>query len=155
VSDEQLREKLAGKLRYDRVGYGITFDSINLGVQNGVVTLTGSVLDEPSHASALSIVANTPGVKNVVDNVQVQPVSPMDDDLRIRLARAIYGDPSLQKYWIDPQKPIRIVVNGGHVTLAGVVDNKMDRQIAEMRAKQVPNIFSVDDKLVVANQQAR
>ena len=155
VSDTQLREKLAEKLRYDRVGYGITFDSINLGVQNGVVTLTGSVLDEPSHASAMAIVANTPGVKNVIDNVQVQPASPMDDDLRIRLARAIYGDPSLQKYWIDPQKPIRIVVDRGHVTLAGVVDNKMDKQIAEMRAKQVPNVFSVDDKLVVANQQPR
>lgn len=155
VTDAQLREKLADKLRYDRVGYGIAFDSINLGVQNGVVTLTGSVLDEPSHASAVAIVANTPGVKNVIDNVQVQPASPMDDDLRIRLARAIYGDPSLQKYWMDPQKPIRIVVNGGHVTLAGVVNNQMDKQIAEMRAKQVPNVFSVNDQLVVANQQPR
>jgi len=155
VSDAQLREKLADKLRYDRVGYGITFDSINLGVQNGIVTLSGSVLDEPSRASALAIVANTPGVKNVIDNVQVQPASPMDDDLRIRLARAIYGEPSLQKYWLDPQKPIRIVVDRGHVTLAGVVDNQMDKQIAEMRAKQVPNVFSVDDKLVVANQQPR
>jgi len=155
VSDAQLREKLADKLRYDRVGYGITFDSINLGVQNGIVTLSGSVLDEPSRASALAIVANTPGVKNVIDNVQVQPASPMDDDLRIRLARAIYGEPSLQKYWLDPQKPIRIVVDRGHVTLAGVVDNQMDKQIAEMRAKQVSNVFSVDDKLVVANQQPR
>ena len=94
-------------------------------------------------------------MKNVIDNVQVQPASPMDDDLRIRLARAIYGEPSLQKYWLDPQKPIRIVVDRGHVTLAGVVDNQMDKQIAEMRAKQVPNVFSVDDKLVVANQQPR
>jgi hyperosmotically inducible periplasmic protein len=155
VSDAQLREKLADKLRYDRVGYGITFDSINLGVQNGVVALSGSVLDEPSRASALAIVAGTPGVKNVIDNIQVQPASPMDDDLRIRLARAIYGDPALQKYWLDPQKPIRIVVDRGHVTLAGVVDNQMDKQIAETRAKQVPNVFSVDDKLVVANQQPR
>lgn len=155
ISDAQLREKLADKLRYDRVGYGIAFDSINLGVQNGLVTLSGSVLDEPSHASALAIVANTPGVKNVIDNIQVQPASPMDDDLRIRLARAIYGDPALQKYWLDPQKPIRIVVDRGHVTLEGVVDNQMDKQIAEMRAKQVPNVFSVDDKLVVANQQPR
>ena len=155
VPDAQLREKLADKLRYDRVGYGIAFDAINLGVQNGVVTLNGSVLDEPSHASALAIVANTPGVKNVVDNIQVQPASPMDDDLRISLARAIYGDPSLQKYWMDPQKPIRIVVDRGHVTLYGVVNNQMDKQLAEMRAKQVPNVFSVDDKLVVANQQPR
>ena len=155
VSDAQLREKLADKLRYDRVGYGITFDSINLGVQNGIVTLSGSVLDEPSHASALAIVENTPGVKGVVDNIQVQPASPMDDDLRIRLARAIYGEPTLQKYWLDPQKPIRIVVDRGHVTLAGVVDNQMDKQIAETRAKEVPNVFSVDNKLVVANQQPR
>jgi hyperosmotically inducible protein len=155
VSDAELREKLADKLRYDRAGYGIAFNAINLGVKDGIVTLKGSVLDEPARASALAIVDNTPGVKGVVEELNVQPASPFDDDLRIRLARKIYGDPALQKYWLDPQKPIRIVVDRGHVTLYGVVDNKMDKQIAEMRAREVPNVFSVDDKLVVAGQETR
>ena len=75
----------------------------------------------------------------------------MDDDIRIRVARAIYGNGSLSKYALDPQKPIRIVVDNGHVTLYGVVENQMDKQIAEQQAKSVPNVFSVDDKLMVAS----
>src|SRR5205814_10366216 len=92
----------------------------------------------------------TPGVKVVIDNSQVQPTSDFDDELRIRLAQAIYGHPALQKYAMNPEAPIRIVVNNGHVTLTGVVDSQMDKQIAETQAKSVPNVFSVDDKLVVA-----
>ena len=86
----------------------------------------------------------------VVDNINVLPTSPMDDDIRLSVARAIYGNSTLSKYAIDPQKPIRIVVDNGHVTLYGVVDNQMDKQIAEMQAKSVPNVFSVDNKLMVA-----
>ena len=155
VSDSELRNKLADKLRYDRVGYGIAFNALNLDVNNGVVTIGGNVRDYPSRDSALAIVASTPGVKEVVDNITVAPTSPFDDDLRIKLARAIYGQPSLQKYAIDPQAPIRIVVNNGHVTLYGVVDSQMDKTIAETQAKSVPGVFSVDDKLVVANQQPK
>jgi osmotically-inducible protein OsmY len=76
----------------------------------------------------------------------------MDDDIRIRVARAIYGNPALTRYANDPQAPIRIVVENGHVTLYGVVDSQMDKQIAETQAKSVPNVFSVDNKLVIAGQ---
>lgn len=150
VPDEQLRQQLADKLRYDRVGYGIAFNAIALGVQNGVVTLSGDVRDYPARDSALAIAETTLGVKEVVDNINVLPTSPMDDDIRIRVARAIYGNSTLSKYALDPQKPIRIVVENGHVTLYGVVDSQMDKQIAAMQAKSVPNVFSVDDKLMVA-----
>jgi hyperosmotically inducible protein len=153
VSDQQLQSVLANKMRYDRIGYGIVFNSLTLGVQNGIVTVGGSVHDYPSRDSALAIVETTPGVRGVVDNIQVQPTSNFDDELRIRLARAIYGQPSLQKYAMDPQAPIRIVVNNGHVTLNGVVDSQMDKQIAETQAKSVPGVFSVDDQLVVAQKQ--
>ena len=153
VSDAQLQNELADKLRYDRIGYGVVFNSLTLGVQNGNVTVGGSVHDYPSRDSALAIVETTPGVRGVVDNIQVQPVSQFDDALRIRLARAIYSQPSLQKYAIDPQAPIRIVVNNGHVTLSGVVDSQMDKQIAETQAKSVPGVFSVDDQLIVAQKQ--
>lgn len=152
VSDQQLQSQLADKLRYDRVGYGIAFNALGLNVQNGVVTVSGDVIDYPSRDSALSIIETTPGVKDVVDNINVLPVSPMDDDIRLRVARAVYGNPELTKYAMDPQKPIRIVVQNGHVTLYGVVDTQMDKQLAETQAKSVPNVFSVDDKLVVAGQ---
>ncbi len=150
AADDQLRQQLAEKLRYDRVGYGNAFNAIALNVQNGVVTLNGDVRDYPARDSAIAIAETTPGVKEVVDNVNVLPTSPFDDDIRLRVARAVYGNSTLSKYALDPQKPIRIVVDNGHVTLYGVVDSQMDKHIAEQQAKSVPNVFSVDDKLMVA-----
>src|SRR5579863_1908574 len=104
----------------------------------------------PDRESALAIVATTAGVKDVVDEIAVAPVSIMDDNLRIRLAGAIYGDPTLKKYAIDPQAPIRIVVENGHVELAGAVLNDLDRQIAFTRANLVPGVFSVTNHIAVA-----
>ncbi len=155
VPDGQLQETLANKLRYDRVFQGIMFNALALKVEGGVVTVSGDVIDYPSRDSALAIVETTAGVKDVVDEINVLPTSQFDDDLRIRIARAIYGYPALRKYGLDPQKPIRIVVENGHVTLYGVVDSKMDKQIAETQAKSVPNVFSVDDRLVVGNQNGK
>ena len=151
VPDQQLQQEIADKLRYDRVSLGSTFNAFGLKVQNGVVTVQGDVRDYPARDSALSIVETTPGVKEVIDNINVLPTSPMDDDIRLRVARAIYGHPSLSRYAIDPQRPIRIVVDNGHVTLYGIVDNQADKTIAETQAKSVPNVFSVDDKLMVAS----
>jgi osmotically-inducible protein OsmY len=151
VPDDQLQKELADKLRYDRVGYGNAFNNLALNIQNGVVTVSGDVRDYPARDSAIAIAETTPGVKEVIDGINVLPLSPMDDDIRLRVARAIYGHPTLSKYAMDPQKPIRIVVENGHVTLYGVVDSTMDKQIAEIQAKSVPNVFSVDDKLMVAS----
>jgi len=150
ASDAELKEKLADKLRYDRVGYGILFNNLTLNVQNGVATIGGQVHDYPSRDSALAVAETMPGVKDVVDNIEVLPTSIMDDDLRIRVARAIYGNNVLSRYAMDPQKPIRIVVDNGHVSLYGVVDSAMDKQIAVTQAKSVPNVFSVDDHLMIA-----
>jgi len=152
VPDQQLQQRLADKLRYDRVGYGIAFNALGLNVQNGVVTVQGDVRDYPARDSALSIIETTSGVKDVVDNINVLPTSPMDDDIRLRVARAIYGNTALSRYANDPAKPIRIIVENGHVTLYGVVDSQMDKQIAETQARSVPNVFSVENKLVVAGQ---
>ena len=147
--DAELQDKLADKLRYDRIGYGIMFNALTLKVDNGVVTVGGDVHDYPSRDSALAIIETMPGVKDVIDNINVLPTSGFDDDLRIRIARAIYGSPTLKKYALDPQKPIRIIVDNGHVTLAGVVDSAMDKQIAESQARSVGGSFSVDNQLVV------
>src|SRR5207249_10217758 len=123
-----------------------------LDVKNGNVALGGEVRTDVDRASAVSIVENTPGVKNLVENIKVAPASFHDDDLRIKIARAIYGHPALQKYALDPQAPIRIVVDQGHVTLFGVVDSQTDKQIAEVQAKTVPGAFIVDDNLVVSSR---
>jgi hyperosmotically inducible periplasmic protein len=151
VSDVALRDKLAKGLAYDRVGYGTTaFNDVTIGVQNGVVTLGGTVYGPPDKDSALGLIANTPGVKDIVDELKVAPVSPMDDQLRLALARAIYGAPQLQKYAIDPAKPIRITVVNGQVTLSGIVDTKMDRDVAGIRANSVPGTFKITNNLQVA-----
>jgi osmotically-inducible protein OsmY len=152
VSDAELRETLANKLRYDRVGYGVVFNNLTVGVENGAVTIGGKVRDYPDRSSAIAIVETTPGVKDVSDEIDVAPVSIFDDELRVRLARAIYGHSGLQKYALDPQAPIRIVVENGRVELAGVVLNKGDRQIAYSQASSVPGVFSVENKLMVASE---
>ena len=154
VPDSQLQQKLAKKLAYDRVGYyDNAFNYIALNVKDGVVTLTGDTLFDVPKDSALAIVARTPGVKDVVDDVTVLPVSGFDDSIRMRTARAIYRDSVLGRYASDPVDPIRIVVDNGHVTLYGTVQSAMDKTIAGMRANAVPGAFSVENKLVV-NQRA-
>ena len=154
VPDSQLQQKLAKKLAYDRVGYyDNAFNYIALNVKDGVVTLTGDTLFDVPKDSALAIVARTPGVKDVMDDVTVLPVSGFDDSIRIRTARAIYRDSVLGRYASDPVDPIRIVVDNGHVTLYGMVQSAMDKTIAGMRANAVPGAFSVENKLVV-NQRA-
>ncbi len=155
VEDAQLRETLADKLRYDRAGYGIVFNSLTVAVENGAVTVGGKVRDYPDRDSAIAIIETTPGVKDVIDEIDVAPVSGVDDELRLRLARAVYGHSSLQKYALDPQAPIRIVVENGHVELSGVVLNNADSQIAYAQARSVPGIFSVKNYLMVAPKSGK
>ena len=152
VADDDVRENLATKLRYDRAGFGIVFNNLGVDVNNGVVTIAGNVRDYADRDSALAIVSTTAGVKEVVDEIDVAPVSINDDRLRVQLARAIYGDTNLKKYAIDPQAPIRIIVENGHVELAGVVLNDMDRQLAYTRANLVPGVFSVKNSLSTASE---
>ena len=153
VSDDQLKAKLAEKLAYDRVGYGTTpFNAIGIGVQNGVVTLGGHAYSYPDKDSALALVSTYPGVKDVVDDIEVDPTSIMDDQTRLAVARAVYGYPSLNKYAMDPAKPIRISVQNGNVGLYGVVDSQADKDAAALRANGVPNVFSVKNYLQVAGQ---
>jgi hyperosmotically inducible protein len=150
VPDDQLQQKLTKKLAYDRVGYSDnTFNYLAINIKDGVVTLTGDAVYDVPMDSAMDIVARTPGVKDVVNDVKVLPVSMFDDSLRIRTARAIYRDSVLGRYGSDPVHPIRIVVDNGHVTLYGSVASSMDKTIAGVRASGVSGAFSVDNKLVV------
>jgi len=155
VSDAALTEKLAKKLRYDRVGYGIMFNNLAVDVRDGAATVSGHVRDYADRNSALAIVETTPGVKGLFDEIEVAPPSGFDDELRLRMASAIYGHSALTRYALDPQKPIRIVVDRGQVELHGVVDTQLDKQIALAQARSVPGAFAVEDRLFVAADQAK
>jgi hyperosmotically inducible periplasmic protein len=153
VSDAALFQKLGKGLTYDRVGYGTTvYNSITLQVHDGIATIGGVVYGPADKDSAIGLVANTPGVKGIVDNLQVAPVSPMDNRIRIAERNAIYGAPQLNRYAIDPAKPIRITVVNGHVTLTGMVSSQSDKDVAGIRANGVPGVFSVQNNLQVAGQ---
>jgi hyperosmotically inducible protein len=102
-------------------------------------------------SDAENAVKHIEGVEKVDNQIEVLPPSPTDDRIRLALYRAIYGYPALEKYALGVQKPIRIIVNNGHVTLEGVVDNETDKNIAGLRAKGVPGTFSVDNHLQVVS----
>jgi hyperosmotically inducible periplasmic protein len=150
VSDAQLQEKLAKKLRYDRVGYyDNAFNYLTIGVNDGVATVGGETMNDVGRDSALAIVQRMPGVKDVIDDVKISPASPFDDNIRLNTLRALYRDPVLGKYATDPVAPIRIVVDNGKVGLYGAVDSAMDKQIAGIRANEVFGAFRVENHLTV------
>jgi osmotically-inducible protein OsmY len=152
LPDSALEAKLVKAISYDRVGYGTTpFNAISVRVQDGTATLSGHAYGPVDASSALALAASTPGVKNVVNEVRVDPLSMMDDRSRLQLFRTIYGFPTLSKYAVDPAKPIRISVQNGNVTLYGVVNSQMDKDVAGIRANSVPGIFKVTNDLKVAS----
>jgi osmotically-inducible protein OsmY len=152
VSDQELQTKLTKKLAYDRIGYGNTFNAIAVSVDHGVVTVSGHARTDVDKDSALDLIAATPGVKGVTSEIEVDPVSLMDNQTRMAVATAIYGYASLNKYAIDPAKPIRISVQNGNVELYGTVDSQSDKDAAFIRANGVFGVFSVKNYLQVAGQ---
>jgi hyperosmotically inducible protein len=129
--------------------YFDVFDNLAYKVDGYNVTLYGQVTRDTLKSDAEKAVRGIEGVEKVDNQVEVLPGSPMDDRLRIRLYRAIYGYGPLERYAMPVVKPIRIVVKNGHVTLEGVVDNEGDKNLAGLRANGVSGIFSVTNNLQV------
>lgn len=127
------------------------FDNIEYQVNGNTVTLLGQVVLPTLKSDAENVVKHIEGVQHVDNKIEVLPTSPMDDRLRMSLFHAIYGYPALEKYAMGVQKPIRIIVKNGHVTLEGIVDSDADKNMAGMRANTVPGIFSVDNHLHVGS----
>ncbi len=152
VPDVELMAKLERKLYYDRIGYDNVFNFVDVSVKDGVATLSGETRTDVGRDSAVDLVNRTPGVKDVVNNVRVAPASIFDDQIRRSALRAIYRDPVLNRYAIDPALPIRIVVDNGNLTLYGTVLNSMDKQVAGIRAGQIFGVFKVQNNLEVAKQ---
>jgi hyperosmotically inducible protein len=152
VPDAQLAAQLDHKLYFDRIGYDNEFNFVTVTVKDGVTTVSGETRTEVGRDSALDLVNRMPGVKDVVNDIRVSPVSIFDDGIRLRALRAIYHDSVLSRYASDPAAPIRIVVSNGKLSLYGTVENTMDKQIAGMRANQISGVFSVSNNLVVAKR---
>lgn len=149
---QKAEERIQKEVRHQLVmlPYLNVFDNLAYKVDGYNVTLYGQVTHDTVKSDAEKAVKSIEGVEKVDNQIEVLPVSPMDDRLRIRLYRAIYGYDPLQRYALPVIKPIRIIVKNGHVTLEGVVDNEADKNMAGLRANGVSQVFSVTNNLRVA-----
>ncbi len=148
------QQRIAKEVRHELImlPYVSVFDNLAYKVDGYNVTLAGTVTRPSIKSDAENVVKKIEGVEKVDNQIEVLPPSPMDDRLRLRLYRAIYGFPSLQKYDMPVVKPIRILVKGRRVTLEGVVDSESDKNAAGIRANSVSGVFAVKNNLVVSNK---
>ena len=156
-SEEKYQAKLVKEVRHQLVmlpWYSV-FDNLAFRVEGDKVTLLGEVTRPTLKSDAEASVKSIEGVASVKNNIEVLPLSPMDDQLRRALFRAIYGEAGLDRYAIQAIPAIHIIVKNGNVTLEGVVDSEMDKNLANLRASQVPNAFSVKNNLVVASESKK
>ena len=145
-------ERIQKEVRHEllMLPYLGVFDNLAYKVDGYNVTLMGQVTRPVLKSDAENVVKKIEGVEKVDNQIEVLPTSPLDDELRLKLYRAIYGYGPLEKYSLGVQKPIRIIVKNGHVTLEGVVDNEGDKNLAGIRANGVSNVFSVTNNLQLA-----
>ena len=129
--------------------YGV-FDNLAYKVDGHKVTLMGQVSRPTLKSDAERAVKSIEGVESVDNQIEVLPVSPMDDQIRRAVFRAIYSEPALSRYALSAVPSIHIIVKNGNVTLEGVADNDTDKNLAGLRANGVPNVFSVKNNLVVS-----
>jgi osmotically-inducible protein OsmY len=133
--------------------YYTVFDNLAFKVDGDRVTLEGQVTNPTLKHDAETAVKSIEGISGVTNNIEALPPSPMDDQLRRALYRAIYGDPTLSKYGWSSMPSIHIIVKNGHVSLEGVVDSEGDKNLAGLRANSVPNVFEVKNNLVVKSSR--
>ena len=139
--DEQVRHQLV------MLPWLNVFDNLEYEVNGSVVTLTGQVTRPILKDEAENVVKSIAGATQVVNEIEVLPLSPFDNEIRGAEYRAIYGYPSLSRYSLGTLPSIRIIVKNGNVTLAGVVDSKADSDTANIRANGVAGVFSVTNEL--------
>ena len=152
--DRRKEDRLVREVRHELVMlpyYGV-FDNLAYRVDGGHVTLLGEVTRPTLKSSAENVVKDIEGVENVTNNIEVLPLSPNDDRIRMAAYRAIYGHTALNRYALQAVPPIHIIVENGDITLEGVVANEADKNIAVMQANGVSGAFSVKDNLRVESR---
>ena len=148
---EHSRSRMEREVRHELVmlPYYNVFDNLAFRVNGGTVTLLGQVTRPTLKSSAENVVKDVEGVQNVQNEIEVLPLSPNDDRIRLAEYRAIYSFPSLNRYALQAVPPIHIIVKNGHVTLDGVVAQESDKNAAGIRANTVSGVFSVTNNLRV------
>lgn len=149
------QDRIVREVRHEllMLPYFGVFDYIAFKVDGGNVVLLGQVVRPVLKSDAENAVKRIEGVDRVDNQIEVLPPSSIDDGLRIKLFRAIYDYPALERYALGVQKPIRIIVKGGRVTLEGVVDSDADKNLVGVRANGVSGIFSVTNNLQVSSSK--
>ena len=151
----QAVERIQKEVRHEvlMLPYFDVFDNIAFKVDGDTVTLFGQVTRPTVKTDVERVVKTIEGVEKVDNQIEVLPVSPSDDRLRLRLFRAIYGFNALQRYALPVVKPVRIIVKNGHVTLEGIVDSEGDKNLVNLRARGVSGSFSVTNNLTVSSNK--
>ena len=151
-NEKKMQENLMKEVRHQLLllPYYSVFDNLLFKVEGDKVTLLGQVSRPTLKSDAENAVKGIEGVASVNNQIEVLPTSPMDDQLRRAVYRAIYGDTGLSRYGMSALPSIHIIVKNGNVTLEGLVDSETDKNLANLRANQVPNVFSVTNNLAVA-----
>ena len=136
--------------------YGV-FDNLQYQVNGTEVILSGQVISEHGQTKydAENAVKSIPGVTKVVNNIEVLPPSPFDNQIRRAEYRAIFSQSDLGRYTMGAIPQVHIIVKNGHVTLEGMVMNQMDRNIAGIGANSVPGVFSVTNNLRIVDNPSR
>lgn len=145
---------LGDQVRHELVmlPYYNVFDDLGYQVEGSTVILNGDVTQPVLKSDAENVVKRIPGVTNVVNNIRVLPLSPFDNQTRTAVYRSVFSFGSLYRYAMGVNPSIHIIVDNGHVTLKGVVDNEGDKNLAYIRANGVPGVFSVTNELRVAEK---
>ncbi len=147
--------RLIQQVRHELVmlPYYSVFDDLSFRVDGTTVTLLGEVTRPILKSDAEGVVKNLEGVTQVVNQIEVLPLSPFDDQIRRAMLQTIYGDPQIGTRYGNRALPsIHIIVKNGHVRLDGIVANTFDKNLIGVRANSVPNVFSVDNQLQVETQ---
>ena len=146
-----MQDRLSREVRHELVMLPelSIFDNLEYKVTGSKVTLLGQVRNAVLKDSAEKVVKKIEGVESVDNQIEILPASPMDDKIRLQVARALFNDDRLSRYSMGSLPPIHIIVKGGHITLEGVVDSQADKDYATLKANGVPGTFSVNNNLRV------
>ena len=150
-------QRIAKEVRHELVmlPYYTIFDDLEFSVNGDTVTLLGAVTNPTLKSDAGNVVKKIEGVNKVNNQIKALPPSSMDDQIRVRTARAISNQGGLYRYFMGAVGSIHVIVENGHVTLKGIVDNDADKTQARLAANQVPGVFSVDDQLQVVSSKQK
>ena len=149
-AEQRLVREVGHELRM--LPYYTVFDNLEYRVDGYRVELSGQVTRPTLRFDAEAAVKDIEGVEGVVNHIEVLPLSPNDDRLRLAVYQAVYSHPVLTRYALQAVPPLHIIVKKGHVTLVGVVATEMECDVANLQANGVPGIFSVTNKLQVESQ---